>query len=150
MEALEVTSSGLLEFEVFGEPAPQGSKTIYRGRLVESSAKKLNPWRKAIAAVVEEALPDTHSPILGPVRVEIDLFVTRPPSIKRSKREFPIVPPDIDKICRGILDGLNQGPDGKANNGRLWGDDSQVVELVARKFYADDRAPGADIRIFPL
>jgi len=89
-------------------------------------------------------------PILGPVRVEIDFYVTRPPSIKRSKREFPIVPPDIDKICRGILDGLNQGPDGKANNGRLWGDDSQVVELLACKFYADDRAPGANIRIIEL
>jgi Holliday junction resolvase RusA-like endonuclease len=56
----------------------------------------------------------------------------------------------VDKIARGCLDGLNQGPDGKANNGRLWADDSIVVELVAKKFYADDRAPGADIRIFEL
>jgi Holliday junction resolvase RusA-like endonuclease len=45
---------------------------------------------------------------------------------------------------------LNQGPDGKANNGRLWGDDSQIVELEAHKFYADDRAPGANIRIIEL
>jgi Holliday junction resolvase RusA-like endonuclease len=45
---------------------------------------------------------------------------------------------------------LNQGPDGKANNGRLWGDDSQIVELLACKFYADDRAPGANIRIIEL
>lgn len=100
--------------------------------------------------MVEESLPDDHIPILGPVRVEIDLFITRPPSIKRSKREFPIVPPDVDKLCRACLDGLNQGPDGKANNGRLWGDDSQVVELLARKFYADDRAPGANITIIDL
>jgi Holliday junction resolvase RusA-like endonuclease len=89
-------------------------------------------------------------PILGPVRVEIDFYVTRPPSIKQSKRVYPIVPPDVDKLCRAVNDGLNQGPDGKANNGRLWGDDSQVVELLANKFYADDRAPGANIRIFPL
>ena len=89
-------------------------------------------------------------PLLGRVRVEIDFYLTRPPSIKQTKRAFPIVPPDTDKLCRAGLDGLNQGPDGKANNGRLWGDDSQVVEIVAKKFYADDRAPGADIRIFPL
>lgn len=89
-------------------------------------------------------------PILGPVRVEIDFYVTRPPSIKRGKREFPIVPPDVDKLCRAVNDGLNQGPDGKANNGRLWGDDSQIVELEAHKFYADDRAPGANIRITAL
>ena len=84
------------------------------------------------------------------MRVEIDLYLTRPPSIKQTKRALPIVPPDVDKVARGCLDGLNQGPDGKANNGRLWGDDAQVVELVAKKFYADDRAPGADIRIFSL
>ena len=95
-------------------------------------------------------MPDTHQPILGPVRVEVDFYLTRPPSIKQSKRAFPIVPPDTDKLCRAVNDGLNQGPDGKANNGRLWGDDSQVVELVARKFYADNRKPGADIRIIPL
>jgi Holliday junction resolvase RusA-like endonuclease len=84
------------------------------------------------------------------VRVEIDLYLTRPPSIKQSKRSHPIVPPDVDKLCRAVNDGLNQGIDGKANNGRLWADDSQIVELVARKFYADDRKPGADIRIISL
>jgi len=56
----------------------------------------------------------------------------------------------VDKLCRAVNDGLNQGPDGKANNGRLWGDDSQVVELVAHKFYADDRKSGASIRIIEL
>lgn len=39
---------------------------------------------------------------------------------------------------------------GKSGDGLLWGDDSQVVELLARKFYADDREPGADIRVIPL
>jgi len=32
----------------------------------------------------------------------------------------------------------------------IWGDDSQVVELVARKFYADQREQGAEIRIIFL
>jgi Holliday junction resolvase RusA-like endonuclease len=85
----------LIRLEVFGDPAPQGSKTIYRGRLVESSAKKLNPWRKAIASAVEELLPHEHELLLGPVKVEVDFFLPRPPSIKRSKRERPIVPPDV-------------------------------------------------------
>lgn len=85
----------MIRIEVFGLPAPQGSKTIYRGRLVESSAKKLNPWRKAIAAAVEKTLPADHQLILGPVRVHVDFYLPRPPSIKRSKRERPIVPPDV-------------------------------------------------------
>ena len=32
----------------------------------------------------------------------------------------------------------------------IWGDDSQIVELMARKFYADEREPGAEIRIIFL
>ena len=36
---------------------------------------------------------------------------------------------------------------GKSGDGRLWADDSLVVELVANKFYADDREPGADVII---
>jgi Holliday junction resolvase RusA-like endonuclease len=131
-------------------PAPQGSKTIYRGRLVEASAKKLTPWRKAIAEATHNLLSEEHSLLLGPVRVEIDFYLPRPPSIKQSKRTFPIVPPDIDKLCRSVLDGLGQGLNGKSGDGLLWGDDSQVVELLACKFYADEREPGAVIRVIPL
>jgi Holliday junction resolvase RusA-like endonuclease len=88
--------------------------------------------------------------LLGPVRVEIDFYLPRPASIKISKRPLPIVPPDLDKLCRAVLDGLGQGLNGKSGDGLLWGDDSQVVELLASKFYADDRDPGADIRVIPL
>jgi Holliday junction resolvase RusA-like endonuclease len=56
----------------------------------------------------------------------------------------------VDKICRGILDGLGQGLDGVSGHGRLWADDSLVVELVATKNYADDVAAGAEIKITPL
>jgi Holliday junction resolvase RusA-like endonuclease len=82
--------------------------------------------------------------------VEIDFYLPRPPSVKQSKRSTPIVPPDLDKLARAACDGLGQGLNGKAGDGRLWGDDAQVTELLARKFYADDREPGATIRIYPL
>jgi Holliday junction resolvase RusA-like endonuclease len=136
-----------LRIEVFGLPAPQGSKTIYRGRLVESSAKKLNPWRKAIAKAVHEALPEDHQIILGPVEVELWFYIPRPPSVKRTKRELPTVTPDLDKVARGVLDGIGQGLNGKSGDGLFWGDDSQVVNLHVYKRYADDREPGANITI---
>jgi Holliday junction resolvase RusA-like endonuclease len=44
---------------------------------------------------------------------------------------------------RGVGDGIGQ-------SSVMWGDDSQIIELAARKFYADDRETGAIIRIFPL
>jgi Holliday junction resolvase RusA-like endonuclease len=84
------------------------------------------------------------------VRVEVDFYLPRPPSIKFSKRPAPIVPPDVDKLARGCLDGLGQGLNGKSGDGLLWGDDSQVIELLACKFYADEREPGAIIRVIPL
>ena len=127
----------MITLEVFGDPAPQGSKKVVRGRLIEAS-KKLKPWR---AAIEKACQPYAEKNIyLGPVRLEVDFFLPRPPSIKMTKRPLPIVPPDLDKLLRAVGDGIGQ-------SGMIWGDDSQVVEIFARKFYADDREPGAIINI---
>lgn len=141
----------MITLQVFGEPAPQGSKRVYNGRIVEAGSKKLKPWRKAIADACFNLLTEEHSLITGPVKVEVDFYLPRPSSISQKKRALPIVPPDLDKLCRSLLDGLNQGADtGKVGDGIIYADDSQVVELIARKYYADDREPGATIRITPL
>lgn len=130
----------MIELEVYGDPAPQGSKKVVRGRLIEAS-KKLKPWRKAIELACQ---PYANENIyLGPVRLEVDFFLPRPPSIKMTKRPFPIVPPDLDKLVRAVGDGIGQ-------SGFIWGDDSQVVDIFTRKFYADDRPSGATIRIIRL
>jgi Holliday junction resolvase RusA-like endonuclease len=63
--------------------------------------------------------------------------------VKISKRAYPIVPPDLDKLARAVLDGIGQSE-------VIWGDDSQVIELAATKVYADNRAPGAIIVISEL
>jgi len=109
----------------------------------------LKPWRAAIAEACHN-LPAGHIKMLGPVRVEIIFYLRRPPSVKVTKRAMPIVPPDIDKLVRGALDGVSQGLNGKVGDGILWGDDAQVIELIAHKYYADDREPGADITITEL
>lgn len=103
----------------------------------------MKPWRKAIATACHNLLTEEHSLLLGPLRVEVDFYLPRPASVKLSKRALPIVPPDVDKLARGLLDGIGQSE-------VIWGDDSQVVELIARKFYADDRESGADITITSL
>jgi crossover junction endodeoxyribonuclease RusA len=133
----------VITLEVFGDPAPQGSKKVVRGRLIEAS-KKLKPWRAAIEKACQPyANENIH---LGPVRLEVDFFLPRPSTVKmtgKNGRALPIVPPDLDKLVRAVGDGIGQ-------SGWIWGDDSQVVECVARKFYADDRASGATIRVIPL
>jgi len=67
----------------------------------------------------------------------------RPKSIPKSQRLSPIVPPDLDKLLRAIGDAVGQ-------SGLIWGDDSQIVEISARKHYADNRQPGAVILIKSL
>ena len=130
-----------LHLEIFGNPAPQGSKRIIHGRLVEASSDKLRRWRKEIARVCTEARAQNEDLFfLGPVRVEVCFFLPRPASVKQNKRPWPIVPPDLDKLCRGLLDGIGQSE-------LIWGDDSQVVNLIATKCYADAREPGATVTI---
>lgn len=123
---------------IAGEPAPQGSKRIIKGRLVEASSAKLRKWRKAIADSCMDYAQQNI--LLGPVHVEVNFYLTRPKSVQFSKRPLPIVPPDLDKLCRGLLDGIGQSE-------VIWGDDSQVVSLSARKYYADQHEPGAEVVI---
>lgn len=131
----------MIELDVYGEPAPQGSKRVFRGRLVEAQGERLKKWRKAIAEACKAY--ETENIILGPVRLEVDFYLTRPKSVSISKRPFPIVPPDCDKLVRAVGDGIGQSE-------VIWADDSQIVEIIARKFYADDRAPGAQIKVTAL
>ena len=126
-----------IELEIFGDPAPQGSKRIIKGRLIEASSAKLTRWRKAIAERCQNARQEQDTFFTGPVSVEVFFYLPRPKTVKRA---WPIVPPDLDKLCRGLLDGIGQSE-------VIWGDDSQVVNLVAWKAYADDRDPGAFVKI---
>ena len=118
----------MIQFRVYGEPAPQGSKTIMRGRLVETS-KKLPAWRKAVKEAADQVDFYTESD----VDVLIIFFLKKP---KTSKRQRPSVKPDIDKLIRAVGDSLS---------GSVIKDDAQIVTIGARKEYADE--PGALITV---
>ena len=132
-----------MELRIYGDPAPQGSKRVFNGRVVEAAGQKLKVWRKAIAQACQDIVTEEHKLLLGPVRVEVEFYLPRPASVSIKKRPFPIVPPDADKLLRGLLDGIGQSE-------VIWGDDSQVIEILAYKFYADDTQPGAIVKITAL
>jgi len=132
-----------MEIRIYGDPAPQGSKRVFNGRIVEASGNKLKIWRKAIAAACQNKVTEEHSLLLGPVRVEVEFYLPRPVSVTIKKRALPIVPPDLDKLLRGLLDGIGQSE-------VIWGDDSQVVQIDAVKLYADETEPGATVTIYGL
>lgn len=136
-----------VDFWVPGTPVPKGSlRHVGNGRLVES-AKGLPDWRRAIAdAAWTYRLEQT--PFDGAVAVTLDFYLPRPASHFRSgdrSRELrataptrPAKRPDVDKLAR-VIDALTDAG--------LWRDDSQVVDLIARKHFADDRIPGVRIQI---
>jgi crossover junction endodeoxyribonuclease RusA len=125
-----------------GRPAPQGSKkSIGNNPFIESS-KFLPAWRSAVRVAAETAVTlGSWDRVSGPVELEVMFYLDRPSTISRTKRPYPIVPPDLDKLARSCLDPLT---------GLIYDDDSQVIRLLAWKTYADTRTPGAFIRVAEL
>jgi crossover junction endodeoxyribonuclease RusA len=68
-------------------------------------------------------------------------YLDRPSSVSRESRPSPIVPPDLDKLIRGVGDALT---------GVIYDDDSQVIRVLAWKSYADAREPGCFVRVNEL
>jgi len=129
---------------VDGIPQPQGSKTAYvvNGRAViaegtPKSRKKLKAWRAAVRAVGESFWLSLSGPAMfcGPVIVTTEFRVVRPKSVKRA---MPTIKPDLDHYIRSVGDALT---------GVIWDDDSQIVEIRARKVYSPN--PGATIIVTP-
>jgi Holliday junction resolvase RusA-like endonuclease len=100
--------------------------------MVESS-KKVAPWRKAVADAVFTRYIETGDDTSFTEAVEIwaTFFIPRPPSVKRI---WPHIPPDLDKLERGLFDAITLTG--------LWADDSLVVRSHAVKYYADVHAAG--------
>jgi Holliday junction resolvase RusA-like endonuclease len=82
----------------------------------------------------------------GALWVEVTFRLPRPKGhmgkrgLRPSAPRFPATRPDLDKLCRAVLDGLTSGG--------AYGDDAQVTVLTAEKVYASEtRAPGCTIRV---
>lgn len=127
-----------VDFEVIGEPIPQGSKTVAGGGgkvwLRDSNAKKLKPWRDALAEGTDFGVTFDV-----PVRVTATFWLTRPKTVRR---QYPGVKPDLDKLMRSLGDGMTAGG--------LISDDSIIVDQNLKKRYADGRKPGVTVRVEAL
>ncbi len=130
---------GGLHFAVRGLPIPQGSKVAGVTRsgkpyLRDVKPKRLKSWRRAVGAAAATAMT---GPLLdGPVTVWAEFCVG--PRPKSSKRVYPSVKPDLDKLIRAVNDACTDV---------VWTDDSRVVDLHVRKRYGD--IPGVDVEILP-
>ena len=124
-------------FYAAGTPRPQGSKRGFvqggQVRLVESGGVKHKDWRATVAHAAHDAM-DGRAPVAGPLSVAMTFHLSRPKSHPKTRRTWPVKRPDCDKLVRSVADSLTHV---------VWKDDSQIVELVARKCWAYNTGPQA-------
>lgn len=139
-------------FFVPGVVVAQGSKRhLGNGVMVESS-KRLPSWRHDVRQAAVAAFAE---PLHGPVDVEIVAIFDRPKghhgtgrnadTLRKTAPRDHIIKPDVDKLCRAILDALTD---------IAWHDDAQVIDLRILKRYAINgengrETPGARISVWP-
>lgn len=115
--------TALVEFEVLGVPAPQGSKTAItiggKARLIEGGSDtgrtKHKAWRTAVAEAARDVAADHDqaAPFDGPLYLSIEFRFPMPksrPARARAAGRWPhTVKPDLDKVLRATADGLTTG-----------------------------------------
>jgi Holliday junction resolvase RusA-like endonuclease len=158
-------SEGHVAFFVPGRPVAKGVMVAYcphakrtkpaghacRPIVTEDSRRRgahsdaLRDWLSRIAVTGRSRVSET---LRGAVDVDIRICVARP---KSNKDPYPTSRhvPDLDKICRGVIDAISAGA---GYGGNVIADDSQVCALSASIRYPADATDieGVLIGVYPL
>lgn len=124
---------------VYGIAQPAGSKTSYihphtKQIVVTDANPRARTWKQHVA---QAAGAEYDGELMqGPVILEVTFFQPRPKGhygtgrnegvVKDSAPEYPAIKPDTTKLVRGTEDAMT---------GVVYRDDSQVVDLIAKKRY---------------
>lgn len=152
----EAQPAGLvLQIHVVGIPAPQGSKRhVGNGVMVESSSKRLKPWRQDVKQAALDALElaQLAGAWPGPLTdcdIDVTFLMPRPRSHYRTGRYAHLLRPDAptrhtsrpdgDKLMRSTLDALKVAG--------VYQDDANVVIHTGRKYYSSGHS-GAVIHVY--
>ena len=131
--------SDRVSFICYSRAAPQGSKRHIGGGVLIESSKRVKPFRSDLQGIAIEATPVDWD--LGlEYHLRVDFHFRRPKSHLTSKgaltKAAPLFPTgrqigDTDKLIRSVCDALT---------GICWYDDSQVVDISAKKrFFSNVR-----------
>lgn len=93
-----------------------------RVRIYRDDEHRVHGWRSRVSLAARRAI---QAPLLGPVELRLAFFfaLAQPPR----ERAWRVTKPDLDNLVKATADALN---------GIAWGDDAQVVRLVASKLVA--------------
>jgi len=134
-----------------GTPQPQGSKSaiVRGGRAVVVEGRRgkarnaFTEWRATVRIAAAAARGAEAEPFAGPVALRVHFSVPRPTSAPKTRRTWAAKRPDLDKLVRAVLDAMTEAA--------VWGDDAQVVHVVATKDYPlVDGRTGAWVQATPL
>jgi len=125
-----------LKIVIPGTPVPQlRPRAVRMGKGIRMyDPKKVKDYKKYVASVAKQEWK--QEPLESALTVSIDVYRDIQKSgskkNKQMKEDEIILPtnkPDITNYVKGIEDALN---------GIVYADDSQIVELIARKFYSHE------------
>ena len=119
----------MITITIPGDPTPKGRPRMTRTGHTYTPARTRDYEARIRAAWTSEKLS-------GPLRAIITAYIRIPKSAKMAVRknmlsghEKPTKRPDLDNYIKSALDGLN---------GLAFDDDSQVIEIIARKAYGEE------------
>ena len=137
-------SGSEVRFVVYGDPIPKARPRFGQGRA--HTTKRTKTQEEKIALVYAGAYGDFCFGEKIPLRLVADFYIKIAKSdtktVKAGKLSGEIRPtprPDADNLLKCVQDALN---------GLAYHDDSQIVEVVARKWYSD--APRTEVYIARL
>ena len=145
-----------LAFRVIGIAQSMGSKRAFVPKgwtrpVITDSNRNLKSWQSLVAEAAARAISarqghdrsagqgtEAWRLLDGPVRLCIAFYLKRPKGLPK-KYVAHTKAPDVSKLVRSTEDALS---------GIVYRDDSQIVELVAGKYYAAvDDVPHCDIEV---
>lgn len=134
----------MLTFVAYGVPQPKGSTKAFVPKgwtrpVVTSDNEKNKGWQQLVAEAASRALDTSGAALIeGPVLLRVEFHLPRPKSLPK-RVVWHLKKPDLDKLVRSAKDALSKV---------IWHDDSQVVQVRARKAYVvGDGVPRAEISV---
>ena len=95
-------------------------------------------WSTLVGQIGREHAPPL--PLVGGLAFTATFWLPRPASLKKTER-LPLKRPDIDNLVHKLTDQWN---------GVFYLDDSQIIDLTARKRYTTDGRTGVEICVEPV
>jgi len=115
---------------------------VRNGKLMFFTDKEKKNYQATVS--LHAAAHKPHTPLSGPVELEMIFVVPRPKYLQARKFADGLIPcpkkPDYDNLAKGTQDALSTTG--------FWLNDSQIFDARIRKFYAErSGAPRIEVRI---